>query len=227
MEMWLFRFCVVFCTICWMAPIGFSQLQRPKGNRGPSGLPGLPGRDGVTGYTGKPGPRGDSGEKGSTGVPGFPGPRTLCTQDDTDSSCPDSEALKARVAKLQLAINYDFVRRVGQKYFVSNKQRDSFSEAVKFCSQRGLELALPQNEEENNMITQFFGDNYNIAWIGVNNKKGNFGADMKNRPLIFTKWGAGQPDRSIQDTSCTMLLENGVWSVTRESFLNNYIICQI
>uniref|UniRef100_A0A8D0AFD3 C-type lectin domain-containing protein n=1 Tax=Sander lucioperca TaxID=283035 RepID=A0A8D0AFD3_SANLU len=126
-------------------------------------------------------------------------------------------------------MNYDFVRRVGQKYFVSYKKRDSFSTAVKFCSQRGLELALPQNEEENNILTQFFGDVYKTAWINVNTNKaeGNFEVDMKNRPLTFTKWGEGQPDKSIQNTGCTMLSENAVWRVTHECFLNAFIICQL
>uniref|UniRef100_A0A8P4GJH2 C-type lectin domain-containing protein n=1 Tax=Dicentrarchus labrax TaxID=13489 RepID=A0A8P4GJH2_DICLA len=127
------------------------------------------------------------------------------------------------------AINYDFVRRVGQKYFVSYKERDSFSRAVEFCSQQGLDLALPQNEEENIALTQFFGDVYKEAWINVNNKKaeGNFEADMNNQPLTFTKWGEGQPDKSIEATGCTMLSENGVWRVTHECFLNAYIICQL
>ncbi|KAF3855129.1 hypothetical protein F7725_023184 [Dissostichus mawsoni] len=43
-----------------------------------------------------------------------------------------------------------------RKYFVSYKKRDSFSSAVEFCSQQGLELALPQNEEENSKLTQVF-----------------------------------------------------------------------
>ncbi|KAI3371091.1 hypothetical protein L3Q82_023733 [Scortum barcoo] len=126
-------------------------------------------------------------------------------------------------------INYDFVRRVGQKYFVSYKERGSFSTAVDFCSQRGLELALPQNEEENSVLTQVFGDVHKTAWINVNNNKaeGNFEADLKNRPLTFTKWGEGQPDRSIQDTGCTMLSENGIWRVTRECSLDAYIVFQI
>uniref|UniRef100_A0A3Q1AXR9 C-type lectin domain-containing protein n=1 Tax=Amphiprion ocellaris TaxID=80972 RepID=A0A3Q1AXR9_AMPOC len=127
------------------------------------------------------------------------------------------------------AINFDFVRKVGQKYFVSNKERGSFSKAEDFCSQRGLELALPQNEEENSMLTQLYGEDDKRAWIGINNKKaeGDFKFDMKKRPLTFTKWGQGQPDRSIQETGCTMVTENAVWQVTRECSLYAYIICQL
>lgn len=119
------------------------------------------------------------------------------------------------------------MRTAGPKFFVSNKEKGNFSRAVEFCSQRGLELALPQSEEENNILTQVFKNLY--QWINVSNKKaeGNFEVDMKNRPLTFTKWAEGQPDRSIQDTGCTMLSENGVWHVTQECFLNAYIICQI
>uniref|UniRef100_A0A3B4FLI8 C-type lectin domain-containing protein n=1 Tax=Pundamilia nyererei TaxID=303518 RepID=A0A3B4FLI8_9CICH len=107
------------------------------------------------------------------------------------------------------AVNYDFVQIVDQKYFVSNKHRGSFSEAVVFCSQRGLELALPQNAEENNALTQVHGK-----------FRAKFKTDMKNQPLTFKNWGEGQPDKSIEDTGCTMLSENGSWQVTHECSLN-------
>ncbi|XP_044050170.1 mannose-binding protein C-like isoform X2 [Siniperca chuatsi] len=232
------RLFLLFCVLCLMAPIGYSQLPGPpgpKGDRGFPGPPGLPGLDGVTGRPGLPGAPGPPGRAGlpgnpgPLGPPGPPGPFSMCEQDATRSSCPNLKAFTEGLAKLDQAINYDFVRRVGQKYFVSYKERDSFSRAVEFCSQRGLELALPQNEEENSVLTQFFGDAYKTAWINVNNQKaeGNFETDMNNRPLTFTKWGGGQPDKSIQDTGCTMLSENGVWRVTHECFLNAFIVCQI
>ncbi|KAK2842580.1 hypothetical protein Q5P01_012780 [Channa striata] len=91
--------------------------------------------------------------------------------------------------------------------------------AVEFCSQQGLVLALPQKEEENNVLTQLFGDNNKMAWINVNSKRaeGNFETDMKKQPLTFTKWADGQPNKSIQDTGCTMLSEDGVcFQMTKE-----------
>ncbi|XP_061576865.1 mannose-binding protein C-like [Cololabis saira] len=155
-----------------------------------------------------------------------------CNNDDEEGSgtnCVDIKALQERLAKLELAINYPFVRRVGQKYFVSNKKRDRFQTAVEFCSQRGLELALPQNQEENSALTEVFGDAFKTVWINVNQKKaeGNFEVDMNNRTLIFTKWGRGQPDTSIRDTGCTMVGENGLWNVTQECFLNAFVVCQL
>uniref|UniRef100_UPI0037E825CF mannose-binding protein C-like n=1 Tax=Semicossyphus pulcher TaxID=241346 RepID=UPI0037E825CF len=218
-----------FCVLCLMAPAGFSQLVGAKGEKGDYGSPGMPGQQGSPGLPGRTGVQGYKGDRGFPGVPGIPGPSGTCPQDDIESSCPNVNTLKRAFAMLQLAMNYDFVRRVGQKYFVSYRERGSFSRAVEFCSQKELELALPQNKAENNILTQFFGDVYKMAWIAVNNKKaeGNFGFDMKKRPLTFTKWGEGQPDESIQDTGCTMLSENGVWRVTDECFRNGYIICQI
>ncbi|XP_041795172.1 collectin-11-like [Chelmon rostratus] len=235
------RLCLLFCFLCLMAPIGYSQLPGPpgpkgdKGDPGRMGLNGMPGFQGLTGEKGEkgkegfPGPVGPRGRWGAPGPPGPPGAAVMCGQDPFVSVGQDIEALQKSVAKLVLAINYDFVRRAGQKYFVSYKDRGSFSRALEFCSQRGLELALPQNEDENNILTQVFGEIDKRAWISVNNKKaeGNFETDMKNRPLTFTKWGEGQPDRSIEDTGCTMLSENGVWRVTRECYLNAYIICQL
>ncbi|XP_029290359.1 mannose-binding protein C-like [Cottoperca gobio] len=216
------RMLVVFCILYLMTPTGYSQLQRPNSEEiyhGPRAIERteIPGPRGPPGLPGFPGPRGRTGN---------PGAVVFCGQSVSDK---ELGTIKNRFAKLELVINYDFVRRVGQKYFVSYKKRDSFSRAVQFCSQQGLELALPQNEEENNILTQFFGEDLTTAWINVNNKKadGNFEVDMKNQPLTFTKWGEGQPDKSIQDTGCTMLTENGVWRVTYDCSLNAYIICQI
>uniref|UniRef100_A0A3B3V3T5 C-type lectin domain-containing protein n=1 Tax=Poecilia latipinna TaxID=48699 RepID=A0A3B3V3T5_9TELE len=127
------------------------------------------------------------------------------------------------------SITYSFVRKVGEKYFVSDKERQRFEKAVEFCSQRGLELALPQSEEENSALTEVFGDAYKTVWINVNKEKarGNFTLDANNRPLTFTKWGAGQPDSSVQDVGCTMVSENGFWEVTKKCFLYAYVVCQI
>ncbi|XP_032379357.1 mannose-binding protein C isoform X4 [Etheostoma spectabile] len=204
--MYSMRMFLLFCVLCLMSSSGYSQLPGPPGPKGD------PGHVGPPGPPGPPGPRGPPGPAGIAGVSG-----------------QELETLKNSLAKLELVVNYDFVRRVGQKYFVSYKKRDSFSRAVEFCSQRGLELALPQNEEENNMLTQVFGDDNKTAWINVNTNKaeGNFEADMKKRPLTFTKWGEGQPDKSIQDTGCTMLSENAFWRVTHDCSLNAYIVCQM
>ncbi|XP_073327945.1 pulmonary surfactant-associated protein D-like [Pagrus major] len=234
------KVCLLFYILCLMAPLGYCQHPGPPGPKGDKGDPGPPGRVGPPGIVGPPGrpgergppgPVGPYGPRGLTGPPGSPGPTThvLCSHDLFGAIGQELQTLKESTAKLELAINYDFVRRVGQKYFVSYKERGTFSRAVDFCSQQGLELALPQSEEENNILTQFFGDVHKMAWINVNNNKaeGNFETDMKNRPLTFTKWGAGQPDRSIGDTGCTTLSENGVWQLTQECSLNAYIICQL
>ncbi|XP_076589969.1 phospholipase A2 inhibitor anMIP-like [Chaetodon auriga] len=236
------RLCLLFCFLCLMAPIGYSQLPGPPGPKGDKGDLGPAGQPGRLGQPGLPGSRGERGAKGwlspmsprgryrgLRGLPGQPGTVVMCGRDPFGPIGRDIDTLQRSIAKLDLAINYDFVRRGGQKYFVSSKERGSFSRAVEFCSQRGLELALPQNEEENSLLTQVFGGVYKTAWINVSNKKaeGNFETDMKNQPLTFTKWGEGQPDKSIEDAGCTMLSENGVWRVTRECFLNAYIVCQL
>ncbi|KAK2917579.1 hypothetical protein Q8A73_004325 [Channa argus] len=150
---------LLFYIFCLMAPYGYSQLPGPsgpkgdKGERGYPGLPGRPGQKGEPGLTEYSGPAGPPGRPGPRGAPGH------CVETcEPDSFRPDIEAIAIRMSKYELAINYDFVRKVGQKFFLSNKERDTFSRAVEFCSQQGLELALPQNEEENNILTQVFGD---------------------------------------------------------------------
>ncbi|XP_041852921.1 mannose-binding protein C-like isoform X5 [Melanotaenia boesemani] len=219
---------LLFCVHCLMARVVYSQLDGLPGPKGDKGDPGMAGPRGEPGRPGLPGPSGPPGPPGFPGPRGRPGPAAFCGQGDLASFQMEVEKLKETTAKLELAINFDFVQKAGQKYFVSNKDKGSFFKAVEFCSQQGLELALPQSEEENNKLKQLFDEADKRAWINVKNKKaeGNFEADMNSRPLTFTKWGESQPDKSIQDTGCSMS-DNGIWRVTPDCSLNAYIICQL
>ncbi|XP_047453145.1 mannose-binding protein C-like [Mugil cephalus] len=227
------RLFLLFSVLCLMTPTGYGQIHSPpgpKGDMGDVGFPGIPGSAGMAGFPGIPGQKGMPGD---VGYPGPPGRRGEMGNHGECERCEDAlsrdlQTLMERMAKVDQALNFDFARRVGQKYFVSKKERGSFSKAVEFCSQQGLELALPKNEEESSMLTQVFDDGNKLIWLNVNDKKseGNFEVDMKNRPLTFTEWGEGQPDKSMEDTGCTMMTENGLWRVTRECSLNAYIVCQ-
>ncbi|MED6289047.1 hypothetical protein CHARACLAT_032325 [Characodon lateralis] len=184
--------------LCLMVPLSHRQMQGLPGARCETGLPGPPGPIGMKGFPGTSGQRGE---------PGPPGPVIMCGQDLFGSVRRDVERLMKMSAKLDVAISFNFVRKVDQKYFVSNKERGSFLKAVEFCSQQGLELALPQTEEENRILIQLLGEADKIAWININSRKaeGNFQSDMKSQPLTFTKWGERQPDQTIQDTGCSMV----------------------
>ncbi|KAJ4937507.1 hypothetical protein JOQ06_002142 [Pogonophryne albipinna] len=120
------------------------------------------------------------GKRGHPGYPGIPGEK-----ENVGSLIEDGGTLKKSIAKLDLAISYDFVPESWSEILCVLQEERLFSPAlVEFCSQQGWELALPQNEEENSKLNQFFGDIHKEAWINVNNNKaeGNFLTDMKNRP---------------------------------------------
>ncbi|XP_023199121.1 pulmonary surfactant-associated protein D-like [Xiphophorus maculatus] len=250
------RLCFLFCVFCVIVPMSLSQQTGPPGEKGDRGFPGVPGSKGEAGVPGFPGVPGEKGLPGSPGLPGLkgefgnigipgssgvpgppgidgppgrPGPVIVCGRELFKSFTQDVEGLMKITAKLDLAITFDLVRKVGQKYFVSNKERGSFQKAADFCQQRGLELALPQSEEENHMLLQLMGQDEKRAWININMRKagGNFLSDMKNRPLTFTKWGESQPDESIQDSGCSMAAEDGTWRVTADCSLDADIICQL
>ncbi|CAB1350191.1 unnamed protein product, partial [Coregonus sp. 'balchen'] len=137
----------------------------------------------------------------------------------------DLEPLQASLVKLELAINYDFARRVANKYFVSHKRQGAFDDAVQFCTKRGLLLALPKNEEENTALTQVLEGAFNNVWLNVDNsKEGTFQLDLKGHPLTFSKWGDGEPKVPNGDRGCTMLTESGAWQVTSNCSFNAYIM---
>uniref|UniRef100_A0A8C6MDV2 C-type lectin domain-containing protein n=1 Tax=Nothobranchius furzeri TaxID=105023 RepID=A0A8C6MDV2_NOTFU len=117
------------------------------------------------------------------------------------------------------AVTFHFVRKVGHKYLVSNKERGSFQKASEFCSQQGAELVLPQSEEENNKLTLLIGEADQTAWI---NREG-----LESERLKFSKWAEGQPDEPIQQESCIVVSDKGYWRVSRDCSLNAYIVCQI
>ncbi|KAM9753150.1 mannose-binding protein C-like, partial [Menidia menidia] len=207
----------------------YSQLSAPHGLKGEKG------DKGDRGYPGFPGIKGPAGSRGATGPPGPPGPAgpagpaAVCGPDIFGSVSEDVETLRKTIAKLEKAINFNFARKVGQKYFVTNKERGSFWKAVEFCSRPGLELALPQSEEENSKLAQLWDEADEKAWINVNTKKaeGNFETNTNNQPLTFTKWGAAQPDETIQETGCSLLSGDGVWRVVQACSMDAYIICQL
>uniref|UniRef100_A0A8C6M5Q4 Reverse transcriptase domain-containing protein n=1 Tax=Nothobranchius furzeri TaxID=105023 RepID=A0A8C6M5Q4_NOTFU len=120
---------------------------------------------------------------------------------------------------LLIAVTFHFVRKVGQKYLVSNKERGSFQKASEFCSQQGVELVLPQSGEKNNKLTQLIGEADQTAWI--NRER------LESESLKFTKWAEGQPDEPIQQESCIVVSDKGYWRVSRDCSLNAYIVCQI
>ncbi|XP_038136952.1 mannose-binding protein C-like [Cyprinodon tularosa] len=206
MKLWF-----LYCVSCLMVPMSCGQLPGPQGPQGEKGRKGFP------------------GPPGSLGTPGLPGPAIVCGGDRFDSIEQKLQRLKMIAAKIDLAVSFDFVRKIDQRYFVSNKERGSFLTAVEFCSQHGLEVALPQSEEENRKLIQLLGEADKRAWININSQKaeGNFQADMKNQALNFTKWGESQPDPTVQDTGCSVVTENGTWRLTKDCSLDAYIICQI
>ncbi|XP_029584948.1 pulmonary surfactant-associated protein D isoform X1 [Salmo trutta] len=189
--------------------------------QGPSGAPGgVPGQPGARGHPGLPGAAGYPGRVGRDGVRGLPGPAGA-----TDL---DLDPLQESLVKLELAINYDFTRRVDKKYFVSHKRPGSFDDAVQFCTKRGLVLALPKNEEENTALTQVFEGALKNAWLNVDtSKEGKFQVDLKGHSLTFSKWGDGEPKVPNGDKGCTMLTESGAWQVTYDCSFNAYIVCEI
>ncbi|KAM4573145.1 mannose-binding protein C-like [Odontesthes bonariensis] len=217
------RLYLLFCVLCWMVHTGCSEEPGPPGSKCEKGDPG------IRGPVGPPGLRGFPGPYGARGPTGEPGPAIVCGPDLFGPVVRDVETLQKTIVKLELAINFNFVRKIGQKYFVSNKERGSFLKAAEFCSQQGLGLAQPQSEEENSMLAQLWGEDDKNAWISVNNKKadGNFETNINNQPLTFTKWGEAQPDDTIKDTGCTILSDNGFWRVVRDCSLDAYIICQL
>uniref|UniRef100_A0A4W5QX91 C-type lectin domain-containing protein n=1 Tax=Hucho hucho TaxID=62062 RepID=A0A4W5QX91_9TELE len=171
------------CVLSQLVLPGQTEKCECQGPRGPPGLPGL---------TGPVGPSGGKLYPFNTNYAIFVVSAFVKYKIPTFVS-PFNVTLTALIPGVSSAINYDFTRR--------------------FCTKRGLVLALPKNEGENTALTQVFDGAFKNAWLNVDNsKEGKFQVDLKV---------------PSGDRGCTMLTESGAWQVTYDCSFNAYIVCEI
>ncbi|KAJ8358182.1 hypothetical protein AAFF_G00027990 [Aldrovandia affinis] len=145
---------------------GCSAYPGVPGTPGYNGLPGRDGRDGAPGpkgdrgepaeaqgppsETGPQGPMGPAGPKGERGEPGQAG--------DLSDSSPDLklevQLLRANLSKLEKAAGFRFFRKIGDKYYVSDKWALTFDEGLKICTDLGGTIPLPRGEAENQALAK-------------------------------------------------------------------------
>ncbi|XP_026767574.3 pulmonary surfactant-associated protein D [Pangasianodon hypophthalmus] len=187
----------------------------PAGSKGDKGDPGLS----VQGPPGKIGPAGPKGEKGDLCPPGIPGENSLIQS--------EINSLKAKVSVMEKATSFSTFRRVGQKYYVTDGTTGQFEQAVKFCNDGGGKVVLPKSEEENQALAKILSSFSSAAFIRATDttEEGKF-VDDEGNPLIFTKWGSGQPDDYRGSQDCTIVHNSGIWD--DNSCNNNFLMmCEI
>ncbi|KAG7465883.1 hypothetical protein MATL_G00158440 [Megalops atlanticus] len=186
---------------------GKDGVAGPKGDKGDAGGTAVYSRIGVQGPPGKQGPVGPSGPKGQKGEPGPAGDTSL-----TRALQSEVQAMKESLSKFEKATSFQLFKKVGKKYFVSDKRLGTFEEALKFCSDAGAILALPRGSEENKALSQLIPDSQ-YAWLGVNDREteGKF-VDVQNKPLQFTSWKSGEPNNHQNKEDCALITPNGSWN---------------
>ncbi|XP_036398115.1 mannose-binding protein C-like [Megalops cyprinoides] len=180
---------------------GVAGTKGEKGDAGSIGVQGPPGKQGPVG------PSGPKGQKGEPGPAGPPGDTRL-----TGALQSELQTMKESLSKLERATSFKLFKKVGKKYFVSDKTSGTFDEALKFCSDAGVTLALPRSSEENKALSQLIPDSQ-YAWLSANDRKteGNF-VDLQNKPLQFTSWKSGEPNNFKNNEDCALIPPNGNWN---------------
>lgn len=97
---------------------------------------------------------------------------------------------------------------------MSDALATNYNDGLKFCTNAGGRIALPTNEEENNLLMSLhvvLGSSY--IMIGTTDKQieGTF-VDMHNQPLTFTKWKKNEPNDYRGNEDCVVIFTDGEWN---------------
>ncbi|KAG9330471.1 hypothetical protein JZ751_024268 [Albula glossodonta] len=202
---------------------GTIGLQGPPGKLGPVGPIGLKGDRGEPGPAGKTGLQGPLGPKGDRGAPGPAGPQPEVNLVELQSGL---QTLKDSFYKLEKVMQFQYVKKVGQKYFVSDKTSGTFDEAVKLCGAVSAAPALPRSPEENQLLSRFLAGSES-AWLSANDRttEGTF-VDLQGQPIKFSSWKASEPNNYKGVEDCAIVLPNGTWNDVKCDS-NVIIVCEI
>ncbi|XP_040176618.1 pulmonary surfactant-associated protein D-like [Rana temporaria] len=194
-----------------------------RGERGILGPPGKVGPIGETGKTGVTGPTGNKGETGERGVglPGGQGQKGEKGSPDVES-IKKTMALESQIASLEKkwswiksVLLFDGGKKVGDKVFVTNGQKENYATAQNICKEVGGSLPTPRNEEENSVLQEIMNTKggSSLAYIGISDsqEEGTF-KYVTGENLNFTNWGQGQPDNYANTEDCVHMYRDGKWN---------------
>ncbi|XP_077310053.1 collectin-43-like [Lithobates pipiens] len=203
------------------APPGLQGVAGPpgaKGERGANGATGAPGTQGVAGPTG---PKGERGSSGPSGPPGQKGERG-------DSAAPAIDNLKLQMAGMDRRIRdlqsnlekqgkvLSFAKEVarsGNKFYIINAVKVTYSEARTSCANRGGQLAVPRTPEENQAILSLRKQVNQHTFMGINDleKEGDF-RDLSGEAIKYFNWRAGEPNNLGGKEHCVEIWDDGRWN---------------
>ncbi|XP_077311851.1 mannose-binding protein A-like [Lithobates pipiens] len=188
-----------------------------KGETGPAGPQGLPGSQGPAGVAGPPGPRGEQGPSGAKGERGDSANADVAIKKITDleSQIASLEKKWSSWTKSVMLFLDVGAKEVGGKVFVTNGRKENQNDAQNICKGVGGSLATPRNAEENSAILEIINTKGGSipAFLGVTDSQveGKF-TYLTGEKVIFTNWGALQPDDYMYNEDCVEMWANGYWN---------------
>ncbi|KAL7876706.1 hypothetical protein AOLI_G00116690 [Acnodon oligacanthus] len=124
------------------------------------------------------------------------------------------QALKVRLSTMEKAAGFPIFKKVGQKYYVSNRMKAKFDHALKFCADAGGSLVLPRSEAENKALSEMHATlgSTNIL-LGTTDREaeGHF-VDLSKKPLTFTNWMPNEPNNHKGIEHCVSIYTNAKWN---------------
>ncbi|XP_062849786.1 mannose-binding protein C-like [Trichomycterus rosablanca] len=214
----------------------------------PAGVPGTPGHNGHPGRDGRDGPAGPKGDKGEPGLslqgpPGKQGPdgpagpkgqkgdsgtREAVNEALIRSLQSELQNVKSRLTALEKVSTFQTVRAVGQKFYVSNGQKATFTEALKLCADEGAALVLPRGEAENGALTGMHGVlGSDYIYLGVTDRQdeGQF-VDLSGKALSYSKWKKNEPNNHKDNEDCVGMYKNSEWN-DLPCDMSIHVVCEI
>ncbi|XP_016966125.1 C-type lectin domain family 10 member A [Drosophila biarmipes] len=130
--------------------------------------------------------------------------------------------LKNIMHNFRLSMNY---RKINSKYFYISDTEKTWSDAEKYCVDKGGHLATFESEEELIAISSMLnrGSRY---WLGVSDKDkwGEFVSVASGKKVSYLKWSPGEPDYWNELMHCVVLFEGAMRM--NECNHSRPIICQ-
>ncbi|XP_036406302.1 mannose-binding protein C-like isoform X2 [Megalops cyprinoides] len=209
---------------------GFPGRDGRDGRDGKEGVPGPKGEKGDAGVavTGPPGKAGPAGPEGLKGQKGEPGPAETPSSSLITQLQNELKALKTRLSKLETATSFRDFKRVGNKYYMSERVTADFDQGVTLCRDFGATLALPRNTAENQALAKFIAlTDSKYAFLGATDREtdGQF-LDLEETPVKFTSWGTGEPNNYGGSEECIVQSTSTNWIDVKCS-AKHLIVCEI
>ncbi|XP_041427083.1 pulmonary surfactant-associated protein D isoform X2 [Xenopus laevis] len=194
-------------------PPGKNGLPGAKGEKGERGLQGLRGPEGLQGTPGLMGPKGEQGPPGPKGDRGESSASVEAVKIQISSLDGRLSSLQSRLDTQRKAFLFASGTRIGNTFYVTNKQEGNYFEGKTMCNKAGGQLPSPKNAAENEALAVLSARYKKQFFLGINDLQSEaFFLYPDGTTIGYANWEAREPnnDKGVED--CVEMYNTGKWN---------------